>query len=183
MAHPFPPSQPSPTRGEGVSNLLICKGLQKTSPCKPPAGGGEVGGSGTGRGTRARSVCLGFPPPTCLAPLRGRSALRASPRWGEARSRSLAPRAPSGMFFCRNCLSAAPRKCQFGEGEHAVFAGDTVPKTLALFLKQSTKFGVEPWGEPLHPLSSQSSPFGRGLHASGAGSSARVPPPPHAPAS
>ena len=77
----------------------------------PPAGGGEVGGSGAGRGTRARSVCLGFPPPTCLAPLCGRSALRASPRWGEARSRDLAPRAPSGMFFYRNRLSAAHGHC------------------------------------------------------------------------
>jgi hypothetical protein len=27
---------------------------------------------------------------------------------------------------------------QFGEGGHVVFAGDIVPKTLALFLKQST---------------------------------------------
>jgi hypothetical protein len=58
----------------------------------PPAGGGEVGGDGAGRGTRARSTCLGFPPPT-------------SPRWGEARSRALAPKTPSGMFFCRNHLS------------------------------------------------------------------------------
>ena len=60
-----------------------------------------MGGGGAGRGTRARSAGLGFPPPTCLAPLCGRSALRASPRWGEARSRALAP---SGMFFCRNRL-------------------------------------------------------------------------------
>jgi hypothetical protein len=34
--------------------------------------------------------------------------------------------------------SAAHGKCQFGEGEHGVFASDIVPKTLALFLKQST---------------------------------------------
>jgi hypothetical protein len=27
---------------------------------------------------------------------------------------------------------------QFGEGEHVIFAGDTAPKTLALFLKRST---------------------------------------------
>ena len=33
----------------------------------------------------------------------------------------------------------AVRSTQFGEGEHVVFAGDSVPKTLALFLKQSTK--------------------------------------------
>jgi len=32
----------------------------------------------------------------------------------------------------------AVRSTQFGEGEHVVFAGDIVPKTLALFLKQST---------------------------------------------
>jgi hypothetical protein len=31
---------------------------------------------------------------------------------------------------------------QLGEGKHVVFAGDIVPKTLALFLKQSTKAGV-----------------------------------------
>jgi hypothetical protein len=31
---------------------------------------------------------------------------------------------------------------QFGEGKHVVFAGDIVPKTLALFLQQSTKAGV-----------------------------------------
>ena len=30
----------------------------------PPAGGGEVGGSGAGRGTLAHSAGLGFPPPT-----------------------------------------------------------------------------------------------------------------------
>jgi hypothetical protein len=35
------------------------------------------------------------------------------------------------------CAPQLPR--QFGEGEHIVFAGDTVPKTLALFLQQSTK--------------------------------------------
>ena len=35
------------------------------------------------------------------------------------------------------CAPQLPR--QFGEGEHGVFAGDTVPKTLALWLKQSTK--------------------------------------------
>jgi hypothetical protein len=34
--------------------------------------------------------------------------------------------------------SAAHRKCQFGEGDHGVFAGNIVPKTLALLLKQST---------------------------------------------
>jgi len=35
------------------------------------------------------------------------------------------------------CAPQLPR--QFGEGEHVVFAGGIVPKTLALFLKQSTK--------------------------------------------
>jgi len=38
--------------------------------------------------------------------------------------------------------SAAHGKCQFGEGEHGVFAGDIVPETLALLLKQSTKCGA-----------------------------------------
>ena len=38
------------------------------------------------------------------------------------------------------CAPQLPR--QFGEGEHVVFAGGIVSKTLALFLKQSTK------GEP-----------------------------------
>jgi len=43
-------------------------------------------------------------------------------------------------------IGRAPPKCcapqlprQFGEGEHVVFAGDIVPKTLELFLQQSTK--------------------------------------------
>ena len=36
----------------------------------PPAGGGEVGGSGAGRGTLAHSAGLGFPPPT-FPPLGG----------------------------------------------------------------------------------------------------------------
>jgi hypothetical protein len=38
----------------------------------------------------------------------------------------------------------AVRSTQFGEGEHGVFAGDIVPKTLTLFLKQSTKHFVLP---------------------------------------
>jgi hypothetical protein len=36
----------------------------------------------------------------------------------------------------------AVRSTQFGEGKHGVFAGDIVPKTLALCLQQSTKAGV-----------------------------------------
>jgi hypothetical protein len=35
------------------------------------------------------------------------------------------------------CAPQLPR--QFGEGDHGVFAGGIVPKTLTLFLKQSTK--------------------------------------------
>ncbi|HEY5866533.1 MAG TPA: helix-turn-helix domain-containing protein [Candidatus Tectomicrobia bacterium] len=90
--------------GRGTANHRRRRGPYHAPP-------GRGGGSGAGRGTLARSVCLGFSPPTCLAPLRGRSALRASPRWGEARSRDLAPRAPSGMFFCRNRLSGNQNRC------------------------------------------------------------------------
>jgi hypothetical protein len=36
---------------------------------------------------------------------------------------------------------AAHGNYQFGEGEHVVFTGSIVPKTLTLFLKQSTKAG------------------------------------------
>ena len=44
-----------------------------------------MGGGPTGDEARGRMPSRRFPPPTCLAPLRGRSALRASPRWGEVR--------------------------------------------------------------------------------------------------
>ena len=37
----------------------------------------------------------------------------------------------------------AVRSTQFGAGEQVVFAGDMVPKTLELFLKQSTKHTVD----------------------------------------
>ena len=40
---------------------------------------------------------------------------------------------------CAPVLRTASYPRQFGEGEHVVFAGDIVPKTAALFLKQSTK--------------------------------------------
>jgi hypothetical protein len=36
---------------------------------------------------------------------------------------------------------------QFGEGEHVVFAGGIVPKTLALFLQQSTKGKIQEGAE------------------------------------
>ena len=42
---------------------------------------------------------------------------------------------------CAPVLRTASYPCQFGEGEHVVFAGNIVPKTLALFLQRSTKPG------------------------------------------
>ena len=106
--HPLSPGHLAVGHGLSSGRLSVLKNVQRSRAkaisrkdvprlSLPPAGGGEVGGSGAGRGTRARRVCLGFPPPT-------------SPRWGEARSRVLAPRAPSGMFFCRNRLSAPLQK-------------------------------------------------------------------------
>ena len=54
-----------------------------------------------------------------------------------------------GLTCCPAVLPWGYTKCyapqlprQFGEGEHIVFAGDIVPKTLELFLKQSTKPGI-----------------------------------------
>ena len=41
------------------------------------------------------------------------------------------------MRLAKCCALQLPR--QFGEGEHVVFAGNMVPKTLASFLKRSTK--------------------------------------------
>src|SRR5215471_12625141 len=49
----------------------------------PPAGGGEVGGSLSGSHSMGKAGVHLTPHPTCLAPLRVRSALRASPRWRE----------------------------------------------------------------------------------------------------
>ena len=42
------------------------------------------------------------------------------------------------VIHCAMVLRTASYPRQFGEGGHAVFAGDIVPKTLELFLKQST---------------------------------------------
>jgi len=39
---------------------------------------------------------------------------------------------------CAPVLRTASYPRQFGEGEHGVFAGDIVPKTLTLLLKRST---------------------------------------------
>jgi hypothetical protein len=42
-----------------------------------------------------------------------------------------------GCSRAKCCAPQLPR--QFGEGEHVVFAGNIIPKTLALCLKRSTK--------------------------------------------
>ena len=42
------------------------------------------------------------------------------------------------VIHCAMVLRTASYPRQFGEGEQVVFAGDIVPKTLALFLKQNT---------------------------------------------
>jgi hypothetical protein len=77
----------------GAVNVEVLGDFQKrdSQALPPPSGGRQGGGRWRGPWTRARSACLGFPPPT-------------SPRWGAARSRALAPRTPNGMFFCRNHL-------------------------------------------------------------------------------
>ena len=64
------------TRYEGQGDF------QKRCSQAPPAGGGEVGGSGAGRGTLARSVCLGFPPPTFLRHCVGAARFALPPAGG-----------------------------------------------------------------------------------------------------
>ena len=63
-----------------------------------------------------------------------------------ARSEQLLPYVGNYVPACEDVAIEAQPKCcapqlprQFGEGEHIVFAGDIVLKTLGLFLQQSTK--------------------------------------------
>src|SRR5215813_9361084 len=65
--------------------------------------------------------------------------------WAAVGARLSRTRTPPGLestpLACRRRpkCGAPPSPRQFGEGEPVVFARDIVPKTLALFLKRSTK--------------------------------------------
>ena len=124
----------SRTQKFGLCSWAATKAISRKDvpgcPHLPPAGGGEVGEGGACRGTLARSVSSVSRPFNL-------------PRWGEARSRELAPRAPSGMFFCRNGLVLRPGAAhgslprQFGAGEHVPLCSNsssTVSSLVAFWL-------------------------------------------------
>ena len=99
----------------------------------PPAGGGEVGGSGAGRGTLARSVCLCFPLQPVLRHCVGAARFALPPAGGRPRSRDLAPRAPAGCSFAEIALDAILYLGSgiIGTGHHWYWTGQA-PITMAL---------------------------------------------------